>query len=158
MNNDKNKKIASKEEEMDEEEFEDDDQEDDDDNDDMDGSEDDDDDDDDDEDDEQEMGDGDEEKEKIDDQTYQTKLSELENVVAQNKFDYQTYVDIINLAKNNADFNKLREFRQKMSEVFPLTESLWLDWIKDEIKYVEDRSKVIELFEKAVQDYLCIYF
>jgi hypothetical protein len=144
MSNEKNNKIVSKEEEMDEEEFED--EEDDED---MESS------DDDDEDEDDEMGKDDEEKEKINDQTYQAKLNELENVIAQNKFDYQSYVDIINLAKNNADFNKLREYREKMSDVFPLTETLWLDWIKDEIKYVEDRSKVIELFEKAVQDYLC---
>jgi hypothetical protein len=146
MSNEKFKKIVSKEEEMDEEELEN--EEDNEDDEDMDSSEE----DDDENEDEDEM---DEEKEKIDDQTYQAKLSELENRIAQNKLDYQTYVDIISLAKNNADFNKLREFRQKMSEVFPLTETLWLDWIKDEIKYVDDRSKVIDLFEKAVGDYLC---
>ncbi len=35
---------------------------------------------------------------------------------------------------------------------------LWLEWIKDEQKFVEstsDRENVNKLFEKAVQDYLC---
>jgi hypothetical protein len=33
-----------------------------------------------------------------------------------------------------------------------------MSWLRDEIKLIsssEDRNKVIELFEKAVQDYLC---
>lgn len=58
-------------------------------------------------------------------QNYQTKLAELEQIIGQNKFQYQTYIDIINLAKENAEFNKLREYREKMSQVFPLTESNW---------------------------------
>ncbi len=53
---------------------------------------------------------------------YQTKMSELENLIAQNKLDYQSYVDIIQLSRKNADFNKLREYREKMSDAFPLTE------------------------------------
>jgi len=34
---------------------------------------------------------------------------------------------------------------------------LWLDWLRDEIKYAEatDRPKVISLFERAVKDYMC---
>jgi hypothetical protein len=35
---------------------------------------------------------------------------------------------------------------------------LWLDWLCDEQKLIEsnaDRDRVYELFEKAVQDYLC---
>ncbi|XP_078083161.1 spliceosome associated factor 3, U4/U6 recycling protein [Mustelus asterias] len=45
-----------------------------------------------------------------------------------------------------------------MSELFPLTEELWLDWLKDEIRMAEeatDRAKVYELFEKAINDYIC---
>ena len=37
---------------------------------------------------------------------------------------------------------------------------LWLDWLKDEQKLVvneKDRERVKDLFEKAVQDYLCKY-
>ncbi|XP_056384760.1 squamous cell carcinoma antigen recognized by T-cells 3 isoform X5 [Hyla sarda] len=45
-----------------------------------------------------------------------------------------------------------------MSELFPLTEEIWLDWLKDEMKIAEDdssREAVYELFEKAVKDYIC---
>lgn len=36
-----------------------------------------------------------------------------------------------------------------------------MEWLKDEQKYVDneqDRKKVDELFQRAVQDYLCKYF
>uniref|UniRef100_A0A803VV56 Squamous cell carcinoma antigen recognized by T cells 3 n=1 Tax=Ficedula albicollis TaxID=59894 RepID=A0A803VV56_FICAL len=45
-----------------------------------------------------------------------------------------------------------------MSELFPLTEEIWLDWLKDEIKMaseISEREKVYELFERAVKDYIC---
>lgn len=45
-----------------------------------------------------------------------------------------------------------------MSELFPLTEEIWLDWLKDEIRLTEEepnREKVYELFERAVKDYIC---
>lgn len=35
---------------------------------------------------------------------------------------------------------------------------IWLDWLKDEIRLTEDeseREKVYELFERAVNDYVC---
>uniref|UniRef100_A0A8D3CGA3 Spliceosome associated factor 3, U4/U6 recycling protein n=1 Tax=Scophthalmus maximus TaxID=52904 RepID=A0A8D3CGA3_SCOMX len=53
---------------------------------------------------------------------------------------------------------RLRKARQKMSELFPLTEEIWLDWLKDEIRLTEEesnREKVYELFERAVKDYIC---
>lgn len=36
---------------------------------------------------------------------------------------------------------------------------IWLDWLKDEIRLTEDeseREKVYELFERAVNDYVCM--
>uniref|UniRef100_G3P1Y7 Spliceosome associated factor 3, U4/U6 recycling protein n=1 Tax=Gasterosteus aculeatus TaxID=69293 RepID=G3P1Y7_GASAC len=53
---------------------------------------------------------------------------------------------------------RLRKAREKMSELFPLTEEIWLDWLKDEIRLTEEepnREKVYELFETAVNDYIC---
>jgi hypothetical protein len=54
---------------------------------------------------------------------YELKLGELEQILQANKYQYQTYVDIIKLAKDNIDMIKLREYREKMSDLFPLTES-----------------------------------
>uniref|UniRef100_A0A665UR82 Spliceosome associated factor 3, U4/U6 recycling protein n=1 Tax=Echeneis naucrates TaxID=173247 RepID=A0A665UR82_ECHNA len=75
-----------------------------------------------------------------------------------NAFDYNCHVDLIKLLKQEGELIRLRKARQKMSELFPLTEEIWLDWLKDEIRLTEDernREKVYELFEKAVKDYIC---
>uniref|UniRef100_U3K2N9 Uncharacterized protein n=1 Tax=Ficedula albicollis TaxID=59894 RepID=U3K2N9_FICAL len=60
--------------------------------------------------------------------------------------------------RQEGELVKLRRARQKMSELFPLTEEIWLDWLKDEIKMaseISEREKVYELFERAVKDYIC---
>eukprot|EP00112_Aurelia_sp_Birch-Aquarium-sp1_P005065 Seg1574.20 transcript_id=Seg1574.20/GoldUCD/mRNA.D3Y31 product="Squamous cell carcinoma antigen recognized by T-cells 3" protein_id=Seg1574.20/GoldUCD/D3Y31 len=46
-----------------------------------------------------------------------------------------------------------------MSEIFPLTEELWLDWLKDEkhlISLPRQKQYVTSLLEKAVQDYMSV--
>ena len=63
------------------------------------------------------------EHEMLDDDVYDSKMRELESNLVQNQYNYQTYIDILKLAKENADLTKLREYREKMSELFPLTES-----------------------------------
>uniref|UniRef100_A0A8C2HVA4 Spliceosome associated factor 3, U4/U6 recycling protein n=1 Tax=Cyprinus carpio TaxID=7962 RepID=A0A8C2HVA4_CYPCA len=75
-----------------------------------------------------------------------------------NAFDYNCHVDLIKLLRQEGKLHRLRKARQKMSELFPLTEEIWLDWLKDEIRLTEDesdREKVYELFERAVKDYMC---
>ena len=59
----------------------------------------------------------------LDASEYTSQLTILEQAIINSPFQYQSYIDIIKLAKNNTDFTKLREYRQKMSEMFPLTES-----------------------------------
>lgn len=39
-----------------------------------------------------------------------------------NAFDYNCHVDLIKLLKQEGELNRLRKARQKMSELFPLTE------------------------------------
>uniref|UniRef100_A0AAR2M3Q2 RRM domain-containing protein n=1 Tax=Pygocentrus nattereri TaxID=42514 RepID=A0AAR2M3Q2_PYGNA len=76
-----------------------------------------------------------------------------------NAFDYNCHVDLIKLLRQEGKLHRLRKARQKMSELFPLTEEIWLDWLKDEIGLIEgeeaEREKLYELFEKAVKDYIC---
>ncbi|NXL91801.1 SART3 protein, partial [Alectura lathami] len=75
-----------------------------------------------------------------------------------NAFDYNCHLDLIKLLRQEGELVRLRRARQKMSELFPLTEEIWLDWLKDEIKMASEsseREKVYELFERAVKDYIC---
>ncbi|KAK9767498.1 Splicing factor, variant 2 [Basidiobolus ranarum] len=46
-----------------------------------------------------------------------------------------------------------------MHQYFPLTETLWIEWIQDEIAIameIEEKQHILNLFEKAIEDYLSI--
>uniref|UniRef100_A0A8C1MDT6 Spliceosome associated factor 3, U4/U6 recycling protein n=1 Tax=Cyprinus carpio TaxID=7962 RepID=A0A8C1MDT6_CYPCA len=88
----------------------------------------------------------------------EAEIQRLEEQLSINAFDYNCHVDLIKLLRQEGKLHRLRKARQKMSELFPLTEEIWLDWLKDEIRLTEDesdREKVYELFERAVKDYVC---
>nr|XP_057927176.1 squamous cell carcinoma antigen recognized by T-cells 3 [Doryrhamphus excisus] len=93
-----------------------------------------------------------------DEKENEAEIQRLEEQLSINAFDYNCHVDLIKLLKQEGELVRLRKARQKMSELFPLTEEIWLDWLKDEIRLNEDepnREKVNELFERAVKDYIC---
>ena len=56
----------------------------------------------------------------LDANEYNRQLQTLEANIYENSSYYQAYIDIINLTKSNMDFDKLRAYRQKMIEVFPM--------------------------------------
>ncbi|XP_031164728.1 squamous cell carcinoma antigen recognized by T-cells 3 isoform X1 [Sander lucioperca] len=93
-----------------------------------------------------------------DEKENEAEIQRLEEQLSINAFDYNCHVDLIKLLKQEGELSRLRKARQKMSELFPLTEEIWLDWLKDEIRLTEEepnREKVYELFEKATKDYIC---
>ncbi|XP_070690238.1 squamous cell carcinoma antigen recognized by T-cells 3 isoform X2 [Pempheris klunzingeri] len=93
-----------------------------------------------------------------DEKENEAEIQRLEEQLSINAFDYNCHVDLIKLLKQEGELFRLRKARQKMSELFPLTEEIWLDWLKDEIRLTEEepnREKVYELFEKATKDYIC---
>ncbi|GCC23990.1 hypothetical protein chiPu_0002388 [Chiloscyllium punctatum] len=93
-----------------------------------------------------------------DEQENEAEIQRLEEQLSISAYDYNCHVDLIKLLRQEGELEKLRAARQKMSELFPLTEELWLDWLKDEILMAEgtaDRENVYELFEKAIKDYIC---
>ncbi|XP_077016231.1 spliceosome associated factor 3, U4/U6 recycling protein isoform X1 [Tamandua tetradactyla] len=88
----------------------------------------------------------------------QLEIERLEEQLSINVYDYNCHVDLIRLLRLEGELTKVRMARQKMSEIFPLTEELWLEWLHDEISMAldsMDREHVYDLFEKAVQDYIC---
>uniref|UniRef100_A0A671QVM5 Spliceosome associated factor 3, U4/U6 recycling protein n=1 Tax=Sinocyclocheilus anshuiensis TaxID=1608454 RepID=A0A671QVM5_9TELE len=100
----------------------------------------------------------DEEDTSEDERENEAEIQRLEEQLSINAFDYNCHVDLIKLLQQEGKLHRLRKARQKMSELFPLTEEIWLDWLKDEIRLTEDesdREKVYELFERAVKDYVC---
>ena len=54
---------------------------------------------------------------------YKEKFEFLEKSIAENPYGYENYVAIIKLLREQGEFKLLREYRTKMSEIFPLSES-----------------------------------
>ncbi|KAM4708717.1 squamous cell carcinoma antigen recognized by T-cells 3 isoform 2-T2 [Discoglossus pictus] len=103
-------------------------------------------------------GSGESSSEEEDEKENEAEIQRLEEQLSINAFDYNCHVDLIKLLRQEGELERLRRARQKMSELFPLTEEIWLDWLKDEIKIAEEvpsREKVYELFQRAVKDYIC---
>ncbi|KAM4616482.1 squamous cell carcinoma antigen recognized by T-cells 3 isoform 2-T2 [Polymixia lowei] len=93
-----------------------------------------------------------------DEKENEAEIQRLEEQLSINAFDYNCHVDLIKLLRQEGELSRLRRARQKMSELFPLTEEIWLDWLNDESRLTEEepnREKVYELFERAVKDYIC---
>lgn len=88
----------------------------------------------------------------------QLEIERLEEQLSINVYDYNCHVDLIRLLRLEGELTKVRMARQKMSEIFPLTEELWLEWLHDETSMAMDgldREHVYDLFERAVKDYIC---
>ncbi|EEC11125.1 conserved hypothetical protein, partial [Ixodes scapularis] len=86
-------------------------------------------------------------------------ILELEDKIKSNPFHYDSHMEFIGYLRKTGNLDKLREAREAMAKIFPLTPELWLDWIKDESKLCEsdeDKERVILLFERAVKDYLSV--
>ncbi|XP_071179062.1 squamous cell carcinoma antigen recognized by T-cells 3-like isoform X1 [Mytilus edulis] len=87
-------------------------------------------------------------------------VAELQKQISKNPYLYDVHIDLIKLLKQLGELEQLRDARQRMSELFPLAEGLWLEWLKDEISLAGDdqkeRKKVEDLFERAVKDYLSV--
>ncbi|CAF0880688.1 unnamed protein product [Rotaria sp. Silwood1] len=98
--------------------------------------------------------------EKIDDSKQETELVAHRDIVQSNPYNYQAHIDYINLSHQYGNLEHLRFARQTMSEIYPLTQQLWLDWIRDEIRLLisntEENKELIQLFERAVNDYLSV--
>ncbi|KAF8792047.1 squamous cell carcinoma antigen recognized by T-cells 3-like [Argiope bruennichi] len=93
--------------------------------------------------------------EDVDEENIRQKQKEIEA----NPYTYDLHVQLISLCRKAGDLDKLRAAREKMSELFPLTPELWLDWITDERKLAttkEQERKMIYLFKRALRDYYSV--
>ncbi|XP_014219873.1 squamous cell carcinoma antigen recognized by T-cells 3 [Copidosoma floridanum] len=110
------------------------------------------DDDDDDDEDDDDDGDGNEDEDEAEVKVY-------ESTVTAQPYNYDAHKLLINKLHSMGELERLRAARENMSSTFPLTSDIWLAWIKDEIKLSitsEQKLIVLELCERAVQDYLSV--
>ncbi|XP_070807421.1 squamous cell carcinoma antigen recognized by T-cells 3 [Pituophis catenifer annectens] len=94
----------------------------------------------------------------LEDNGAEAEIARLEEQLSINAYDYNCHLDLIKLLRQERDAYRLRRARRNMSEIFPLTEELWLDWLKDEIPHAKEdseREEIYKLFERAVKDYIC---
>lgn len=91
------------------------------------------------------------------DDKLEEKIRSLRFKLADNPYDYQTYIDLINLLRSTGELDLLREAREDFAKKFPLTPTLWLEWINDEKTCDEsNREAIVQLFERAVLDYASV--
>ncbi|KAJ3079472.1 Squamous cell carcinoma antigen recognized by T-cells 3, partial [Quaeritorhiza haematococci] len=77
-----------------------------------------------------------------------------------NAYQYELHVALINALRSTGDTQGVRSAREAMHAVFPLSEGLWVDWINDEIQLATEEAEkraILDLFSRAVDDYLCEY-
>ncbi|KAH7959395.1 hypothetical protein HPB49_010803 [Dermacentor silvarum] len=100
-----------------------------------------------------------EEDDKDADDEEEKQIEELQAKITANPYHYDSHTALITFLRNTGNLEKLREAREGMAKIFPLTPELWLEWIKDESTLCEsdeDKEKVMPLFERAVHDYLSV--
>uniref|UniRef100_A0A7N6B6I3 RRM domain-containing protein n=1 Tax=Anabas testudineus TaxID=64144 RepID=A0A7N6B6I3_ANATE len=102
-----------------------------------------------------ENSDDDEDDSSEDEKENEAEIQRLEEQLSINAFDYNCHVDLIKLLKQEGELIRLRKARQKMSELFPLTEGpdIWLEYAQYSIGGMGSPGgidKVRSIFERAV--------
>ncbi|KAG0211431.1 Splicing factor [Mortierella sp. GBA30] len=86
-------------------------------------------------------------------------IATLKAALHANPNQYEEHTQLITLLKSADMLEELREAREAMNAVFPLSEGLWMEWIEDESNMAtsEDEKKhVLELYRRAASEYLSI--
>jgi len=105
--------------------------------------------------------DDDDDDENDDEDTKEAEVKALEASLSTNPYDYSSHVTLINKLHTMGELDRLRAARNNMSNLYPLSPELWLAWISDEIKLAttdDQKTEVIKLCERAIQDYVCKFF
>ncbi|OAF70518.1 hypothetical protein A3Q56_01731 [Intoshia linei] len=102
----------------------------------------------------------------IDDKTL-LEIETLNKTIIEYPYDYESYIKLITTCskykKNVEIYKKLNQCRNNMQKMFPLTETLWIDWISD----IENESNndnadpeidetIKKLYELSIKDYISV--
>lgn len=86
-------------------------------------------------------------------------MQTLEAELSRNPSNYDAHVQYIRLLRKAGEIDKLRQARESMSQLFPLTPSMWQEWAKDETTLSsgpEAIPAIEKLYECGVSDYLSV--
>ncbi|GMI81903.1 EMBRYO DEFECTIVE 140 [Hibiscus trionum] len=84
-------------------------------------------------------------------------LLTLEYELSTNPSNYDSHVQYIKLLRSG-EIEKLREARENMNTLFPLSPEMWIEWAKDEASLSNDSNfeSVEKLYERGISEYLSI--
>ncbi|KAJ6700516.1 PRE-MRNA PROCESSING PROTEIN PRP39-RELATED, partial [Salix koriyanagi] len=85
-------------------------------------------------------------------------LRTLEIELSSNPSNYDSHVQYIKLLRKMGEIDKLKQAREAMNNVFPLSSDMWRDWAKDEasISGPEGFTGVEKIYDRGVFDYLSV--
>ncbi|KAK8581397.1 hypothetical protein V6N12_071622 [Hibiscus sabdariffa] len=85
-------------------------------------------------------------------------LLTLEYELSSNPSNYDAHVQYIKLLRRSGEIEKLREARENMNTLFPLSPEMWIEWAKDEASLLNDSNfeSVEKLYERGISEYLSI--
>ncbi|GER38939.1 hypothetical protein STAS_15485 [Striga asiatica] len=88
-----------------------------------------------------------------------SQIEALEAALSNNPSDYDSHVQYIKILRKQGEIEKLRQARETMKSLFPLSPQMWQEWAKDETTLssgVEASPAVEKLYEQGVSDYLSV--
>lgn len=91
-------------------------------------------------------------------------IESLEKEVQADPQNFNTLMKLIYAYKDTNKKDKLKQTREHTASLFPLSEEMWKDWIKDEMAEIkpDDITKKYEfidiMFKRAIRDFYCKHF
>ncbi|KAG0278386.1 RNA-binding protein 4F [Linnemannia exigua] len=86
-------------------------------------------------------------------------IAALQATLAASPNQYEAHTQLITILKSADMFEELREARESMNKIYPLSEDLWMEWINDETNMAtseDEKRHVLSLYERATTEYLSI--
>ncbi|OUM62533.1 hypothetical protein PIROE2DRAFT_11168 [Piromyces sp. E2] len=86
-------------------------------------------------------------------------LNEILTSLNENPLSYDLHVKYIEKLREMGQFEELRTARNNMKNIYPLSETLWLEWINDEKRVActsEEKKEILNLYESSTKDYYSI--
>lgn len=94
-----------------------------------------------------------------DDAQLNLEVQTLEAALSNNPSDYDAHVNYIRALRKLGDIEKLRQARDAMSALFPLSPDMWREWVRDETTLnsrPESVPAIEALYERGISDYLSV--
>ncbi|KAL6597647.1 hypothetical protein LY90DRAFT_677112 [Neocallimastix californiae] len=86
-------------------------------------------------------------------------LNDLSTGLKENPLSYDLHVKYIEKLREMGKYDELKAARNNMKTIYPLSETLWLEWINDEkrVAYMpEEKKNILKLYESSFKDYYSI--